>query len=1035
MKVKIFTRFSQRWRSFLLSTHAVLLFLAGISIALNGTTSAFWVVLGISVFTFGMVTLAILRQKMKLAMICTVITGVCGATLLLQYSTSLQGYPVAIGLHSFEIYNILCGLILSSVAYGLLLFPAMRFRLVLGALLGVAVFGINILGMLTYMWMDNVVYQGIFPLSVRLIVAVASFSFGVNVLLQIWQQEASESNALPTWAPLPVVVLLLSAAWFSWHVYSEAKESEYKQMLHAEIRGLRSVLNSAINNRLLFLQGMASRWVIRGETPENEWMHDAASHIRAQHGYQAIVWVDADYRVRWVVPPKGNEGIKTIEFSTEPLWYQTVEKAKKQMKPAIISYANWEGDKDIILAFFPLYPKGKFDGFILGVFDVKVLLDSVMDIYNLGNQYSVSVVQDSHEIYRYGGIKSSYHVTKPLAVDKVKWDISIFLNSQVTLSTTVPLLIPVIGALLALVVGVVIYQAQKVKLQGQALKSSHTYLNAVLNSVVDGVITLDTKGIILAFNAAAEKIFGYTETELVGSNINILMPEPQASAHDSYIGNYLRTGKAKIIGVGREVEAKRKNGSIFPLDLGISAVTIGSERIFVGMVRDITERRESERKLTLARDSAEDMAAELTIVNEEAEVARLEAEHLRAEAEAASRAKSEFLANMSHEIRTPMNGIIGMAGLLLQTKLEADQQDYAKTIKLSADNLLQLINDILDFSKIEAGKLDLELIPFNMEEVAEDVIRTVQFKAKEKNIDIYLTIVSGTPIYVVGDPGRLRQILLNLASNAAKFTEKGHIAIYIKADLLPNEKYRYTISVSDTGIGIPKDKHEFIFNKFNQEDSSTTRRFGGTGLGLAICRELTHIMGGDIWVESELGKGSTFFFTCVLDMTNEVVDTNTDIDMADKGGSIISFNNVNVLLTEDNFVNQMVAAKILERYGCSITPAGNGKEAVEQVKSRCFDVIFMDCQMPEMDGYEATKYIREIEQLKHRNRTPIIALTAHAMKGDREKCLMADMDDYISKPIKQEDLEDILVKWLPEGKLRFLPDDDERGRHLGGITS
>jgi len=803
------------------------------------------------------------------------------------------------------------------------------------------------------------------------------------------------------------------------------------------------------------------------------------------------------------------------------------------------------------------------------------------------------------------------------------------------------------------------------------LEAASARMSAILDTAADAIITINTVGVIQTFNRAATNIFGYEETEAIGENISLLMPSPHQEAHNDYLARYLSVGVSQLLGTSREIQAIRKDGEVFSIELAISEVKTSEGVLYTGVVRDITEKKQAEKALNdinerfdVAVKGSADGLWDWDIVTNEAyfsprfkellgykndEISNVFDEwgsrfhpedsdlianslrlHLKArvpfdvscrlriksgdyrwfrargqaiwnevgfavrmagglsditelkealyDAEEATRQKSEFLANMSHEIRTPMNGVIGMTGLLLDTKLSQKQRDYAQTTMKSAESLLTIINDILDFSKIEAGKMELEKVPFDLQLMAEDVAEIMALKCREKGLEMLLYYKSGTPNTVVGDPGRVRQILLNLLSNAVKFTEYGHVLLAIglelsDADNAASDEVSFRVSIQDTGVGICESKRGIIFNQFDQADGSTTRKYGGTGLGLSISQQLCHLMGGAIDVDSQEGVGSTFSFTIKLGVNvdhpksiplsedytpfnglkalvvddiemarviiaEQISELKMNVDFATSGQGVIDkmtlalaqkepydivitdyhmpgmdgemlaekiskmeqtentiivfitssprkgdalrikklgvsgylskpthahevsrvlsviwtareqgrviplatrhiiqeahfaarkkvlFANTHILLAEDNSVNRMVATELLESCGCTVTPAGNGIEALELIKQRSFDVVFMDCQMPEMDGYEATEKFREYEIKRLLKRTPIIAFTANAMEGDKDKCLSAGMDDYISKPVNQEELEDMLATWIPEKlKAQVRPED------------
>ena len=471
---------------------------------------------------------------------------------------------------------------------------------------------------------------------------------------------------------------------------------------------------------------------------------------------------------------------------------------------------------------------------------------------------------------------------------------------------------------------------------------------------------VDTAGIVTYYDGKVKKILGIRTEDRIGTNlIDLYRTRPEVAEN---IRRALR---------GEIVSDESKIGDIC-LENKFSPQydTAGVINGVVGLSVDITERKRAEHERTEATARAQSAIE-------------------------TSRLKSEFLANMSHEIRTPLNGVLGMSGLLLDTSLTPDQREFTSAIQRSGENLLTLINDILDFSKIEAGRLDLEDCPFDLREVFTDLEKAMGFAVRAKNLRLSVEIDPRLPAQVSGDGGRLRQVLLNLVGNAIKFTTFGAVTVTIRAGESTGARTGIRVDVVDTGIGIPADTLGNLFRPFTQADASMARRYGGSGLGLSISKGLVERMGGEIGAVSQVGSGSRFWFTGFFG----IVDAEMEIAPSTPAPARTDFTGVRVLVADDIVMNQVLAVRTLEKYGFRVDVVGNGVEVLEALRTLPYDLILMDCQMPEMDGYQATTAIRESASLPNPN-IPIIAMTANAMRGDSEKCIASGMDDYVSKPVK-----------------------------------
>lgn len=510
-------------------------------------------------------------------------------------------------------------------------------------------------------------------------------------------------------------------------------------------------------------------------------------------------------------------------------------------------------------------------------------------------------------------------------------------------------------------------------------------VRAIVQTAVNGIVTIDEQGTVHIFNPAAELIFGYQAAEVVGRNVSILMPEPYHSQHDDYLRNFLRTRQQKIIGIGREVSGLRKDGSLFPMYLAVGHTTLANgSNLFVAFVSDITAQKNSERALFDAKEAAE----------------------------AGARAKAAFIANMSHEIRTPMNAILGFSEVVLQdSQLAPDTQKHVRTIYSAAKSLLAIINDILDVSKLESGKFSLETVCFHLPNMLADTLQAVENRAAEKNLALNIEYDIRLPQRFLGDPTRLRQVVLNLVGNAVKFTAQGGITLRVEPGDQPDIVH---FAVLDSGIGMTPEQLVTVFEPFSQADVSTTRRYGGTGLGTTISKQIVDMMGGRIWADSTFGKGSAFHFTAHLQTASETEDCLFEDDSAIAKG-YASPRPFRILLAEDIEANATLAILRLEQQGHSVDWVQNGREAVEAFKTNSYDLVLMDVQMPELDGIGATLEIRALEAKSNSQPIPILALTASVMREDNVKCLDAGMDDVVAKPVEFNELFAEMERLVPAG--------------------
>src|ERR1035437_712617 len=538
----------------------------------------------------------------------------------------------------------------------------------------------------------------------------------------------------------------------------------------------------------------------------------------------------------------------------------------------------------------------------------------------------------------------------------------------------------------------------------ETIKKVENKFQGFMESLADAIVIVNGAGKIHFVNSRTEKLLGYKRDEIIGKNLEVLMPSRHSNEHQAYRKDFWNDPTPQPIGATeQDLFALHKDGTEFSVEISLNKLEIEEGIFIVVAIRDVTYQKRIEKELKEAKESAEKVAL-LT--------------------KSAMKSKQQFLANMSHEIRTPMTAIIGFSKVLLKPDLTAEQKEYITANKTSSDSLLVLINDILDLAKVDAGKISFEQTPFEMESAISAMLHLFDLKFQEKNLELVTEYDYNIPKKLVGDPLRLNQIILNLVSNAIKFTMQGKIIVSVRLLNEDDEKATIEFSVMDTGIGIPENMISTIFENFQQASRSTAKLFGGTGLGLAIVKQLVEKQGGTINLKSKINEGSTFGFILSFKKTQTEIEPEMDLTELELDNEI---KKIKILLVEDIALNQLLMRIVLNDFGFETDIAGNGKIAIEKLKTKSYDVVLMDLQMPEMNGFEATEYIRK----KMNYKIPIIALTADVTADDLAQCKAIGMNDHIAKPIDEKLLYSKIVGLV---KNSLLINVHEEKKYVNDIT-